>query len=56
MHPGASCSLEVARYARLLEQAGTVGFSVYLAETRMTAAEWRALGDAIAKTGIARAA
>ncbi|MDH5281543.1 MAG: hypothetical protein OEW52_10410 [Thermoleophilia bacterium] len=55
MHPGASCSLEAASNARLLEQAGTVG-SVYLVETRMTAAEWRALGDAIAKTGIARAA
>ena len=37
----------------LLAQAGTVGFSVYLAETRMTDADWRAFGAAIVERGIA---
>jgi hypothetical protein len=42
------------RYAALLDEAGTVGFSVYLAETRMYAGDWQAFGDAIAALGIAR--
>ncbi|MFO7573127.1 MAG: hypothetical protein R6W48_11105 [Gaiellaceae bacterium] len=42
------------RYARLLGQAGTVGFSVYLAETGMTEDEWSVLGEAIVVAGIAR--
>lgn len=42
------------RYASLLAEAGTVGFSVYLAETRMDAHAWHVLGDAIATLGIAR--
>lgn len=56
MYPGVTSSLRAERYARLLERARTVGFSVYLAETRMTGDEWRALGEAIATRGIARAA
>jgi hypothetical protein len=43
----------VATYVELLAEAGTVGFSVYLAETRMTEADWRTLGAAIAGRGIA---
>ena len=35
MAPGRESSLDVATYVELLAQAGTVGFSVYLAETRM---------------------
>ena len=54
MHPGARRPLGAWRYARLLEEAGTVGFSVYLAETRMTPAAWGAFGVAIARLGIAR--
>ena len=42
------------RYASLLDEAGTVGFSVYLAETRMHAEQWRAFGEAIAELRIAR--
>ena len=42
------------RYAALLDEAGTVGFSVYLAETRMHAGEWRTYGTAIAELAIAR--
>ncbi len=40
-------------YGRLLEQAGTVGFSLYLAETNMPDESWRAYGQAIVKLGIA---
>jgi len=47
MYPGALRSLGAAAYARLLAQAGTTGFSVYLAETRMTPAAWSILGAAI---------
>jgi hypothetical protein len=54
MHPGQSASLAAAAYAPLLARAGTTGFSVYLAETRMTPEEWRSLGSAIATLGIAR--
>jgi hypothetical protein len=46
--------LSPEHHATLLEEAGTVGFSVYLAETRMDAHAWRVLGDAIATLGIAR--
>jgi hypothetical protein len=54
MHPGAKRALSGAGYARLLRRAGTVGFSVYLAETRMDEDEWQSLGTAIASLGIAR--
>ncbi len=43
-----------ARYAELLDAAGTVGFSVYLAETRMHAEQWRTFGDAIVELAIAQ--
>jgi hypothetical protein len=54
MHAGQLSSLTAAAYVPLLQQAGTTGFSVYLAETRMTADEWRVLGAAIATLEIAR--
>jgi hypothetical protein len=54
MHPGARRPLYARRYAELLFRARTVGFSVYLAETRMTDDEWRTLGEAIQRLGIAR--
>ncbi len=41
-----------AAYAQMLKAAGTVGFSLYLAETTTDAA-WQAYGDAIASLGIA---
>jgi hypothetical protein len=53
MHVGAQGELDVATYVELLAEAGTIGFSVYLAETRMTEADWRTLGAAIAGRGIA---
>ncbi|HUF01207.1 MAG TPA: hypothetical protein VMN35_02165 [Gaiellaceae bacterium] len=55
MHPGARRPLAASRYAQLLARAGTVGFSVYLAETRMTG-EWQSFGAAIRGLGIARVA
>ncbi|MCZ7587957.1 MAG: hypothetical protein M5U27_03670 [Gaiella sp.] len=54
MTPGRLSSLDVATYAALLDEANTVGFSVYLAETRMADADWQALGAAIAERGLAR--
>ena len=42
------------RYAALLDEAGTVGFSVYLAETGMSAGDWHTFGKAIADLEIAR--
>jgi hypothetical protein len=54
MHAGARQALTGAGYARLLRRAGTVGFSVYLAETRMDDREWQSLGAAIDALGIAR--
>lgn len=42
-----------ATYARLLHDAGTTGFSVYLAEQGMTDAKWGAFGAAISKLGLA---
>lgn len=41
-------------YAALLDEAGTVGFSVYLAETRMDASDWMTFGTAIGADEIAR--
>jgi hypothetical protein len=41
-------------YAALLHDAGTIGFSVYLAETRMDARDWNTFGQAIAELKIAR--
>ena len=53
MHIGTRGTVDVATYVDLLARAGTVGFSVYLAETRMTDADWQALGAAIRQRGIA---
>jgi hypothetical protein len=53
MYPGVLASLRASRYARLLDEAGSIGFSVYLAETRMTTVEWSELGTAIRQRGIA---
>ena len=53
MHIGVRETVDVSAYVDLLARAGTVGFSVYLAETRMTDPEWRALGSAIDQEGIA---
>lgn len=47
-----SHAVEPGDYVRLLRAAGTVGFSVYLAETDMTAAGWSAFGRAIAQGGL----
>jgi len=41
------------RYVRLLAQAGTTGFSVYPAETAMTAQGWQTYGSAITSLHIA---
>ena len=54
-YPGSRSTLPPERYARLLARAGTVGFSVYLAETEMTVDEWRVLGESIGPDGIALA-
>jgi hypothetical protein len=54
MHAGQQSSLPASAYTGLLHEAGTTGFSVYLAETRMTPDDWRTLGTAIAALGIAR--
>jgi hypothetical protein len=43
-----------ATYARLLHEAGTSGFSVYLAEQGMTDAKWAAFGRTITALGIAK--
>jgi hypothetical protein len=53
MHIGIHGTVDVPTYVDLLARAGTVGFSVYLAETRMTDAEWRELGVAVDQRGIA---
>jgi hypothetical protein len=47
-------ALSPEQYAVLLREAGTVGFSVYLAETRMHARDWYAFGSAIGDFEIAR--
>jgi hypothetical protein len=54
MYPGVQRVLGAWGYVRLLRRAGTVGFSVYLAETRMTDDQWGAFGAAIAAGSIAR--
>lgn len=54
MYPGQARSPAAAEYVPALARAGTTGFSVYLAETRMTSDEWRALGQAISERAIAR--
>jgi hypothetical protein len=54
-HEGALRPVSAAEYVDLLAAAGTRGFSVYLAETRMTAADWAAYAAAIGPTGIALA-
>jgi hypothetical protein len=41
------------RYAALLAEAGTIGFSVYLAETRMHSSDWGMFGKAIDEFEIA---
>jgi hypothetical protein len=43
----------VSQWAQLLAKAGTVGFSVYTAETEMTADDWQAYGLAIRTMHIA---
>jgi hypothetical protein len=43
-----------ARWAQLIAQAHTTGFSIYPAEVAMPAANWQAYGDAITKLGIAK--
>jgi hypothetical protein len=45
--------IAAGEYARLLAQAGTRGFSLYLAEADMRPEEWTAFGQAIAELGIA---
>jgi hypothetical protein len=42
-----------SEYVSMLTRAGTVGFSVYLAETT-SPESWRAFGAGIARSGIAR--
>jgi hypothetical protein len=56
VYDGQRGTIGVGRYARLLAAAGTVGFSVYLAETGMTEADWSTLGTAIRERGIAEPA
>ena len=45
--------IAAGEYARLLSEAGTRGFSLYLAEVDMRPEEWAAFGQAIAELGIA---
>jgi hypothetical protein len=54
MYPGQDDQVAPDRYAQLLGDAHTVGFSVYLAETRTEAGQWNVLGSAIGTLGIAR--
>jgi hypothetical protein len=53
VYTGQSAEPSPERYAALLDEAGTVGFSVYLAETRMRSHEWRSFGAAIEELAIA---
>jgi hypothetical protein len=53
MYAGGAEEPSAERYAELLDDAGTVGFSVYLAETRMNEADWHTFGKAIAGLQIA---
>jgi hypothetical protein len=54
MYPGQDDQVAPDRYAQLLGDAHTVGFSVYLAETRTEDGQWNVLGNAIGTLGIAR--
>jgi hypothetical protein len=54
MYAGGAEEPSAERYAGLLDDAGTIGFSVYLAETRMNEADWHTFGKAIAGLQIAR--
>lgn len=54
MYAGGAEEPSAERYAGLLDDAGTVGFSVYLAESRMNEADWHTFGKAIAGLQIAR--
>jgi len=54
VYPGQVEEPSPERYTELLDAAGTVGFSVYLAETQMHASDWRTFGNAIAEDEIAR--
>jgi hypothetical protein len=56
MHQGVLGTVAADHYVELLAAAGTVGFSVYLAETRMTDVDWGTFGAAISSRGIATAA
>jgi hypothetical protein len=56
MHQGVLGTVTAGEYVELLAEARTAGFSVYLAETRMTDVDWRTFGAAIATRGIATAA
>jgi hypothetical protein len=53
MYVGQGDEPSPARYAALLDEAGTVGFSVYLAETGLHARDWHTFGTAIAELEIA---
>jgi hypothetical protein len=53
MYEGQQSAPAAADYVPLLESAGTVGFSVYLAETRMPESEWQLLGRAVTEGGLA---
>ncbi len=53
MYTGQRDGLSAEHYVALLDEAGTVGFSVYLAETRMYAGDWHTFGKAIAQLDIA---
>jgi hypothetical protein len=54
VYRGTSEALDARRYTAMLADARTVGFSVYLAETRMTRREWTIFGEAIADDNVAR--
>jgi Fibronectin type III domain len=54
VYPSQGEATSTENYAALLHEAGTIGFSVYLAETRMDARDWNTFGRAIAELEIAR--
>jgi hypothetical protein len=55
-YAGARGLVAPARYAQLLVQAGTTGFSVYPAEVGMSDRDWQTYGRAIAASHIAQSA